>query len=1199
MGNAAAGGSQQEVAEGHEAKNSAGTVSGMSDSASTLQKKQPAPPKLPMPPEEELKERFNVVLSYMNLPPDKLKILSQYDNDKKWELVCDQERFQVKSPPSAYLTKIKSFYQDQGGVSRRVKKRIQEATKVLKDLEISLRTNHIGWAQEFLNEQNNGLDVLVEYLSHAQSDASFDTEGLENGGTLSEKEKLAESSMEDLTKSHSSSQLHSVGRTARALTVRISSTLGSRIHKKSQSPNQRDDVHVCIMCLRAIMNYQSGFNQVMSHPRCVNEITLGLNSRNPRTKALVLELLAAVCLVRGGHDIILAAFDNFKEVSRERNRFEKLMEYFINEDNNIDFMVACMQFINIVVHSVENMNFRVHLQYEFTHLRLDHYLETLKNTESEKLQVQIQAYLDNVLDVGALLEDAENRGGVLDHVDELQDHNSQLSSRLQEIENQTSERIADLETQLMHAMKEAELLKESLRDSCSQFSALQQRERERELDREREKDRERLSTSAPHTPSVLEQKLHKLQEKGLIRLERRASGDLDIQVVPVTVVEYVAAPASVTPSDSQVSVVPESTSQLSQLPASTTLPPPPPPPPPPPGSSSSPSPPPPPGSGPPPPPPPPPGWGLPPPPPPAPGSGPPPPPPPPGSGPPPPPPPPGWGLPPPPPPAPGSGPPPPPPPPGSGPPPPPPPPGSGLPPPPPPPGSGPPPPPPPPGSGPPPPPPPPGSGPPPPPGSGPLPPPGGGPPPPPGSLSSGPGLKSKKPIHTKFRMPLFNWQPLKPNQVTGTVFNELDDEQVLGELNMGLFEEQFKTKAQSTSADISKIKTKASQKMPSKVSLIESNKAKNLAITLRKGGMNPRDICTAIEMYDQSALALEFLELLEHFIPSDYEKKLLLNYEKDGRPLEELSDEDQFMLRFGKIPRLSQRINTLTFLGNFPEVIKRLQPQLNSVIAASMSIKSSDKLKKILEIVLAFGNYMNSNKRGAAYGFRLQSLDLLLETKSTDRSQTLLQFITNIIQEKYPDLANFHTELHFVDKAALVSLDSVLQDIRALERGMEMTKKEFQVQKDSQVLEEFISNNSNQLKSLIKDGKTAQEAYGSVVEYFGEDPKTTQPSMFFPMFGRFIKAYKTAQQENELKKKMEMEAKEEKEAPSPKRAGTQKSPVAPKMPQMDLIAELKKRQVKPQVREGKDGALEDIITDLRNTPYRRTDGRRPAQHQDT
>jgi len=113
------------------------------------------------------------------------------------------------------------------------------------------------------------------------------------------------------------------------------------------------------MCLRAIMNYQSGFSLVMTHPACVNEIALSLNNKNPRTKALVLELLAAVCLVRGGHDIILAAFDNFKEVCGEQHRFEKLMEYFQKEDSNIDFMVACMQFINIVVHSVENMNFRV------------------------------------------------------------------------------------------------------------------------------------------------------------------------------------------------------------------------------------------------------------------------------------------------------------------------------------------------------------------------------------------------------------------------------------------------------------------------------------------------------------------------------------------------------------------------------------------------------------------------------------------------------------------------------------------------------------------------------------------------------------------------------------------------------------------------------------------------------------------------
>lgn len=445
-------------------------------------------------------------------------------------------------------------------------------------------------------------------------------------------------------------------------------------------------------------------------------------------------------------------------------------------------------------------------------------------------------------------------------------------------------------------------------------------------------------------------------------------------------------------------------------------------------------------------------------------------------------------------------------------------------------------------------------------------------------------------------MPLLNWQALKPNQVSGTVFKDLDDEHILGELNMDIFEEQFKTKAQGGSKDLSSKPKKAVQKAQAKTTLIDLNKSKNLAITLRKGGMNPDKICTAIETYDQSLLSVDFLELLEPFIPSDFEMKLLKNYEKDGRPLDELAAEDQFMLRFGKIPRLNQRINALTFMGNFPDTVKRLQPQIDSLISASMSIKSSDKLKKILEIVLAFGNYMNSSKRGAAYGFRLQSLDLLLETKSTDRSQTLLHFIANVIQEKYPDLVNFHSDLHFVDKAALVSLDGISQDIRSLERGMEMTKKEFLVQDDSPVLKEFIKTNCTILEGLVKDSKTAQESYSSVVEYFGENPKTTQPSMFFPIFGRFIKAYKAVQKDIEQKKRME-EINEEKEL-SPTKSPSQKGSAMPKMPQIDLIAELKKRQ-KPSVREGKDGALEDIITDLRNSPFRRGDGRRLTPRQDT
>ena len=46
----------------------------------------------------------------------------------------------------------------------------------------------------------------------------------------------------------------------------------------------------------------------------------------------------------------------FLKEMRETHRFETLVSFFTNpQEFQIEFMVACMQFINIVVHSVEVM----------------------------------------------------------------------------------------------------------------------------------------------------------------------------------------------------------------------------------------------------------------------------------------------------------------------------------------------------------------------------------------------------------------------------------------------------------------------------------------------------------------------------------------------------------------------------------------------------------------------------------------------------------------------------------------------------------------------------------------------------------------------------------------------------------------------------------------------------------------------------
>ncbi|XP_027524337.1 formin-like protein 3 isoform X4 [Corapipo altera] len=917
-----------------------------------------APGKMPMPEPCELEERFALVLSSMNLPPDKARLLRQYDNEKKWDLICDQERFQVKSPPHAYIQKLRSFLEP-GVTRKKFRRRVQESTKVLRELEISLRTNHIGWVREFLNDENKGLDVLVNYLSFAQCAVIY--------GTLPSRRAL----------------------------------------KNSRLVSQKDDVHLCIMCLRAIMNYQYGFNLVMSHPHAVNEIALSLNNKNPRMKALVLELLAAVCLVRGGHEIILAAFDNFKEVCKEKHRFERLMEYFRNEDSSIDFMVACMQFINIVVHSVEDMNFRVHLQYEFTKLGLEEFLQKSRHTESEKLQVQIQAYLDNVFDVGGLLEDAETKNVALEKVEELEEHLSHLTEKLLDLENENMMRVAELEKQLLQREKELEVVKETYEHTSHQVHTLRRMIKEKD-----EAFRRRYGSEPPPVPGA-------------------------------------ESPPQPEPEPL------EETLRLPVLPPVEAAPPPPPPPPP---------------------------------------------------------------LPPPAPPLPGKCPP-----------------------------------------------------------APPLP--GASP-----SIALTVGLSAiriKKPIKTKFRLPVFNWTALKPNQISGTVFSELDDERVLEDLDLERFEELFKTKAQGPALDLVCAKSKAAQKVATKVTLLEANRAKNLAITLRKAGRGADEICRAIHTFDLATLPVDFVECLMRFLPTEAEAKALRQYERERKPLEELADEDRFMLQFSKVERLPQRMAIMAFLGNFTENIQMLTPQLNAIIAASASVKSSQKLKHMLEIILALGNYMNSSKRGAVYGFKLQSLDLLLDTKSTDRKMTLLHFIALTVREKYPELATFWQELHFVEKAAAVSLENVLLDVKELGRGMELLRRECGMH-ESAVLRSFLGGNEGQLERLQRDARTAEDAYNTVVRYFGESPKTTPPSVFFPVFVRFIRSYKDAEQENETRKKQEEVMREKLLAQEAKKQEKRN-----KWQQQELIAELRRRQAKDHrpVYEGKDGTIEDIITALKSVPF--------------
>lgn len=55
-----------------------------------------------------------------------------------------------------------------------------------------------------------------------------------------------------------------------------------------------------------------------------------------------------------------------------------------------------------------------------------------------------------------------------------------------------------------------------------------------------------------------------------------------------------------------------------------------------------------------------------------------------------------------------------------------------------------------------------------------------------------------------------------------------------------------------------------------------------------------------------------------------------------------------------------------------------------------------------------------------------------------------------------------------------MSLENVLMDVRELNRGMELTKREYSMHGHNTMLKDFIAHNESKLKKLQDDAKIAQ-----------------------------------------------------------------------------------------------------------------------------
>ncbi|CAI8009843.1 Formin-like protein 2 [Geodia barretti] len=142
---------------------------------------------------------------------------------------------------------------------------------------------------------------------------------------------------------------------------------------------------------------------------------------------------------------------------------------------------------------------------------------------------------------------------------------------------------------------------------------------------------------------------------------------------------------------------------------------------------------------------------------------------------------------------------------------------------------------------------------------------------------------------------------------------------------------------------------------------------------------------------------------------------------------------------------------------------------------------------------------MNSSRRGGVFGFRLQSLDIVSDTRAPgDRSTTLMGFVAGVVREKYPNVLEFVNEVTYLEKAATVSLQLLGVDIRQMSRGLKETTKELVENKQNKKLKKFCLEAEPRVTRLEADFATANEAFQEVVHTLGRTQKLPNPMPFFP-----------------------------------------------------------------------------------------------------
>lgn len=268
--------------------------------------------------------------------------------------------------------------------------------------------------------------------------------------------------------------------------------------------------------------------------------------------------------------------------------------------------------------------------------------------------------------------------------------------------------------------------------------------------------------------------------------------------------------------------------------------------------------------------------------------------------------------------------------------------------------------------------------------------------------------KKKKPFH---------WAKVPKNLLKETVWLTMEDSGV--RLNEEEIDDLFGIEVAAAFA------VEAEEAKPEVLPHKRKHNVNIILANLKMSAEEIKDVVRKAAYKDMEAASLQALLLV---CPTPEEEQLLI---QNANIKDQVDRTDAFMMDIAEMPGLRGKIlcalAAMTFNDEAVDVIRNM----DTFAMIPVEVQKSAKLNKVLEVILAIGNFLNSGTaRGGAHGYKLEALAMLSTVKDS-KGDTLLDYLVNVLRKDFPHVLPLD-DMPTLERSSTISLDAISEDVQSI-----------------------------------------------------------------------------------------------------------------------------------------------------------------------